>query len=127
MINKIGYKLILLLLISYTLTMALYLFFIINVLSHRSCIVILAFSFLGIAVDYAALILGKMYINKLGAHTVGDISVITLLYTLMQFFTVVFARNFLETWQYALFQGMFLVLYLVSVLPKLIISLRNNK
>ena len=120
MLNKVGYKLLLALLICYTLTLYAYLFFVVNVLSHRSCIPMLVFSSISIVIDYAVLLPRNKYKSKFGIQTISDISVITLLYTLMQFFTVIFARNILVPWQYALFQSLFLALYLVSTVPKLI-------
>lgn len=120
MINKAGCKLLLVLLISYTLTLLAYLFFVVNVLSHKSCIPMLVFSVISIIIDYAVLLPQNKYKRRFGSQMIGDLSVITLLYTLMQFFTVIFARNILKPWQYALFQSLFLALYLFSIVPKLI-------
>ena len=127
MINKVGHKLLFILLLCYTLTLFVYLFGVVNVLSHRSCVAILLFSALNIAIDYVVLVLGGKFKSKLGTKLVSDIAVIALLYTLMQFFTVVFARNILEPWQYAAFQSFYLILSVASILPKILTSLKQNK
>ena len=119
MINKVGYKLLWALWICYTLTLMAYLFLVVNVLSHRSCVSMLLFAIISIAVDFAVLLLAEKGKSTLKIQIISDISVITLLYTLMQFFTVVWARNFLDVWQYALCQGLFLALYLFSTVPRL--------
>ena len=126
MINKVGYKLLFSLWVFYALSLLAYLFWVVHILSHKACSAVLFFAFLCIVIDYAVLVVCHKYQKRLGRHIVSDISIITLLYTLMHFFTVIFARNILEIWQYALIQSLFFVFCLVSVLPKTIVTLKNN-
>lgn len=120
MINKVGYKLLWALWICYTLTLMAYLFLVVNVLSHPSCVSMLLFAIISIIIDFWVLTLPPKGKSTPKMETISDISVITLLYTLMQFFTVVWARNILDMWQYALCQGLILALYLFSTVPRLL-------
>jgi len=120
MINKVGYKLLWALWLCYSLTLLVYLFLVVNVLSHPSCVSMLLFAIISIIIDFWVLTLPPKGKSTPKMETISDISVITLLYTLMQFFTVVWARNILDMWQYALCQGLILALYLFSTVPRLL-------
>ena len=120
MINKVGYKLLWALWLCYSLTLLVYLFLVVNVLSHPSCVSMLLFAIISIIIDFWVLTLPPKGKSTPKMETISDISVITLLYTLMQFFTIVWARNILDMWQYALCQGLILALYLFSTVPRLL-------
>ncbi len=124
MIDKISYRLFFSLLTGYTITFMLYLFAVINVLSHTSCVAILIFAFICIAMDYGVLICTYKFKRFLGTDLVTDILFFTLFYSLMHHFTVIYARNILLGWQYTLFQGFYLLLCILCVVPRVIYKMK---
>lgn len=118
--NKFGTALLLVLLTCFTLTVLGYYFFIINILSHKSAVVILVFSILNLMVDYAVWFSGFKFKNTLGTKIISDLSILCLIYTLMQFITVFLTRNSLSTFLYTLVQLSILFIFVISILFRIL-------
>ena len=126
MFNKIGYKLLNFLVHCYTMSLVAYLLFIVNVFSHKSCVPILLFFIINTAINYTVLMSAPKIKDVLGTCVLSDICVISVLYSIMHFFTVVLARNILQTWQYTLCQVLFLILYMLSLVSKIMITINKQ-
>lgn len=116
MLNKFGRKVFAVLYFLYALAILIYELFVINVLSRDFGIYVVGFTVLNLVIDAITLVICPI-VCKIDYKKASSLSVFALLLTVMMFATVVYARNILKDFQFAVALLIILVIYLLFSIP----------
>ena len=116
MLNKFGRKVFAVLYFLYALAILIYELFVINVLSRDFGIYVVGFTVLNLVIDAITLVICPI-VCKIDYKKASSLSVFALLLTVMMFATVVYARNILKDFQFAVALLIILAIYLLFSIP----------
>jgi hypothetical protein len=116
MLNKFGRKVFAVLYFLYALAILIYELFVINVLSRDFGICVVGFTVLNLVIDAITLVICPI-VCKIDYKKSSSLSVFALLLTVMMFATVVYARNILKDFKFAVALLIILAIYLLFSIP----------
>lgn len=126
MLNKFGRKVFAVLYFLYALAILIYELFVINVLSRDFGIYVVGFTVLNLVIDAITLVICPI-VCKIDYKKASSLSVFALLLTVMMFATVVYARNILKDFQFAVALLIILAIYLLFSIPIWFYFFKNLK
>ena len=116
MLNRVGYKIFLVLFVLYAISILIYELFVINVLGRDFGIYVLGFTVINLLINAITLQMCPR-LCKRNSKKASSLSFFALLLTLMTFVTVVCAKNFLEPFYFLIALISVFLIYLLFSIP----------